>query len=234
LAICQEINDQQCISGRLTNIGDIYFLEGDYSKAINYQVKALKIAKKLKIKYRIAEIHFHLAQVFNAQRDFLKADIHIDTCIQLRRESQNNEGLANALVLKAQILMSQKSLLKAEESAEIALEIAQKFNLIHVKRDAHKILGDIFEQKGDFSKAFFHLKEFQIVKDSLFNIEKSKVFIRKELEKKYQLTELNNKKKQALKEVELRNQKERLNQLIWIGVLVIISLSVVVYLIYNK
>jgi len=234
LAICQEINDQQCISGRLTNIGDIYFLEGDYSKAINYQVKALKIAKKLKIKYRIAEIHFHLAQVFNAQRDFLKADIHIDTCIQLRSESQNNEGLANALVLKAQILISQKSLLKAEESAEIALEIAQKFNLIHVKRDAHKILGDIFEQKGDFSKAFFHLKEFQIVKDSLFNIEKSKVFIRKELEKKYQLTELNNKKKQALKEVELRNQKERLNQLIWIGVLVIISLSVVVYLIYNK
>ena len=234
LAICQEIDDQQCISGRLTNIGDIYFLEGNLSKAISYQEKALRIAKKLKIKYRIAEIHFHLAQVFNAQKNYLKAELHIDTCVQLRKESQNNEGIANALVLKAQVLMSQKSLIKAQETAEIALETAKKFNLIHVKRDAHKILGDIFELKGDFPKAFFHLKEFQIVKDSLFNIEKSKVFIRKELEKKYQLTELDNKKKQALKEIELRNQKERINQLIWIGILVIISLSVVVYLIYNK
>ena len=234
LAICQEIDDQQCISGRLTNIGDIYFLEGNYGKAVSYQEKALRIAKKLKIKYRIAEIHFHIAQVYNAQSKFPKAEAHIDTCVRLRKESQNNEGLANAMVLKAQILMSQNALSNAQESAEIALEIAQKFNLIHVKRDAHKILGDIFENKGDFSKAFFHLKEFQIVKDSLFNIEKSKVFIRKELEKKYQLTELNNKKKQALKEIELRNQRERMNQLIWIGILVIISLSVVVYLIYNK
>jgi signal transduction histidine kinase len=234
LAICQEIDDQQCISGRLTNIGDIYFLEGNYGKAVLYQEKALRIAKKLKIKYRIAEIHFHMAQVYNAQSNFAKAEAHIDSCIKLRKESQNNEGLANAMVLKAQILMSQYALSNAQESAEIALAIAQKFDLIHVKRDAHKILGDIFENKGEFSKAFFHLKEFQIVKDSLFNIEKSKVFIRKELEKKYQLTELNNKKKQALKEIELRNQRERMNQLIWIGILVIISLSVVVYLIYNK
>jgi signal transduction histidine kinase len=234
LAICQEIDDQQCISGRLTNIGDIYYLEGNYTKAISYQEKALRIAKKLKIKYRVAEIHFHFAQIFTAQKNFLKAKAHIDTCFQLRKESQNNEGLATALVLKAQILMGQKSLMEAQVTAEDALEIAQKFNLIHVKRDAHKILGDIFEKKGDFSNAFFHLKEFQLLKDSLFNIEKSKVFIRKELEKKYQLTELDNKKKQALKEIELRNQKERLNQLIWIGVLVIISLAIVVYLIYNK
>ena len=234
LVICQEIEDQQCISGRLTNIGDIYFLEGNFSKAISYQERALKIAKKLKIKYRIAEIHFHFSQIYNAQLNFTKALSHIDTCAQLRKENQNNEGLANALVLRAQIFMNQKSLFDAQESAENALEIATQFNLIHVKRDAHKILGNIFEQKGDFSKAFFHLKEFQIVKDSLFTIEKSKVFIRKELEKKYQLTELNNKKAQALKEIELRNQKQRMNQLIWLGILVIISLSVVVYLIYNK
>lgn len=234
LAICQEIEDQQCISGRLTNIGDIYFIEGNYSRAITYQEKALKIAKKLKIKYRIAEIHFHLAQIYNAQSAFSKAILHIDTCAQLRTENENNEGLASAWVLRAQILMNQKTLFEAQESAEKALEIATKFNLIHVKRDAHKILGNIFEQKGDFSKAFFHLKEFQIVKDSLFTIEKSKVFIRKELEKKYQLNDLNNKKIQALKEIELRNQEERMNQLIWIAILVIVSLSVVVYLVYNK
>ena len=159
---------------------------------------------------------------------------HIDTSIQIRSENQDNEGVSSGRIVKATILVNENKLAEAKSQAEKALEIGQKYDLIHIKRDAHQILSLIYDKKGNSERAFFHYKNYQGLKDSLFNIEKSKVFIRKELEKKYQLTELNNKKKQALKEVELRNQKERLNQLIWIGVLVIISLSVVVYLIYNK
>jgi tetratricopeptide (TPR) repeat protein len=234
LSICQEINDQQCISGRLTNIGDIYFLEGNYVKALNYQRRALQIAKKLKIKYRIAEIHYHFAQIYTAQLDFRKASSHIDTCIQYREESQNIDGIAQALILKAHILTGNNSLSSARESAQSALEMAEEFNLIHIVRDANKILSDIFEQKEDFPRALYHLRKFQLVKDSLFNVEKSKILIKKDLESKYQLNELTAKKREALKDLEFRNQKERMAQLIWIAVLVIISLSIVVYLIYNK
>jgi signal transduction histidine kinase len=234
LKICEEIGDQQCISGRLTNIGDIYFLEGNLKKAYEYQIKAFRIAKKLGIKYRIAEIHFHIAQIHNAEKKFQLALSHIDTCINLRELNQDNEGLGSANILKASILSNLGSMAMAQEIAQQAYTIGKEYNLIHVKRDAHEILGKIFEEKGDFKQAFYHLKEFQILKDSLFNIEKSKVFVRKELEKKYQINEINNNKIRALRELEIRNQRERFNQLIWVGIVLIIVLSIFIYLFYSK
>jgi len=234
LKICEEIGDQQCISGRLTNIGDIYFLEGNLKKAYEYQIKAFRIAKKLGIKNRIAEIHFHIAQIHRAEKKFQLALSHVDTCINLRKLNQDNEGLGTAYILKASILSNLGSVEIAQKTAQEAFTIGNQYNLIHVKRDAHEILGKIFEEKGDFKQAFYHLKEFQILKDSLFDIEKSKVFVRKELEKKYQLNEINNNKIRALRELDLRNQRERLNQLIWVGIILIVVLSIFIYLFYSK
>ncbi|MCF8408106.1 MAG: tetratricopeptide repeat protein [Crocinitomicaceae bacterium] len=234
LKICEEIGDQQCISGRLTNIGDIYFIEGKYDKALYYQFKAQKIAQKIGIKYRIAEIQYHLAEIYNAQKKYALALSHIDTSIQIRSENQDNEGVSSGRIVKATILVNENKLAEAQSQAEKALEIGQKYDLIHIKRDAHQILSLIYDKKGNSERAFFHYKNYQGLKDSLFNIEKSKVFIRKELENKYQIEEINNKKKEALKQLELEKQNERINKLFWIGIILILSLLVVSYLIYLK
>ena len=54
------------------------------------------------------------------------------------------------------------------------------------------------------------------------------------MENKYQIEEINNKKKEALKQLELEKQNERINKLFWIGIILILSLLVVSYLIYLK
>ncbi len=234
LNICEEIGDKQCISGRLTNIGDILFLEGDFENALRYQVKAKKIAEEIGIKYRIAEIHYHLAEIFNAKKQFDKALAHTDTCMQLRIGTEDFEGIGMNSILKAQVLVNLKKTELAKIEAERAYKIAVENKLIHVKRDAHRILGLIYEKDKNAQKALFHIKNFHLIKDSLFNIEKSKVILRKEIEKKYQVEELNNKKIQAEKEFELEKQREKTSNLIWIGVVVIISLLVIAYLFYLK
>ena len=234
LKICEEINDQQCISGRLTNIGDIYFLEKNYKKALEYQFKAQKIALKLGIKYRVAEISFHIAEIYNAQGRYSLALTQIDSSLSLRSENKDNEGAANARILKAKILLNLEKFLDAQFEAEKAYQIGNEFNLIHIKRDAHEILSIIYEKNGDLTKALFHLKNYQILKDSLFNIEKSKVFIRKEIESKYQIKEIDEKKKQALKELQIANEKERFQRLMWFGFFIILSLIALFYLFYSK
>jgi tetratricopeptide (TPR) repeat protein len=49
LDICKEINDLQCVSGRLTNLGKIYQNKGDYRKALSYHFMALAISKQINI-----------------------------------------------------------------------------------------------------------------------------------------------------------------------------------------
>ena len=234
LLICEEIGDKQCISGRLTNIGDILFREGDIEKAILYQINAQKIAKEIGIKYRIAETHYHLAEIFNAKREFKIALKHIDTCIQLRIGTEDFEGIGTSSILKAQILLNLNRTIDAKKEAKSAYKLSSQNKLIHVKRDAHEILAEIYEKDGDADKALFHYKNFYLIKDSLFNIEKSKAILRKEIEKKYQVEEFNNKKIQSEKEFELANQKEKTSKLIWIGIITIIALIIISYLFYLK
>jgi tetratricopeptide (TPR) repeat protein len=62
LEICKEINDLQCVSGRLTNLGQIYQNKGDYRKALSYHFMALALVNSLIFRNRIAEVHENIAQ----------------------------------------------------------------------------------------------------------------------------------------------------------------------------
>ena len=234
LQICNEIGDLQCISGRLTNIGDIYFLEGNYEKALNYQKKALSIARKIGINYRKAEIHEHLAKIYNATNRYQLAIFHIDSSLNIRYLILENEGIGNSLVLKSNILLNQTKVNDALKIANEAMKIAKKFELIHVIRDANLVLSKIFEKNGSNDQAILSLKTYHFLKDSLLDIDKSKLIIRNELERKYELNELENKKIQSEKEFQLQQQKTKTKNIIWIGIVLIVSLSLVLYLFYQK
>ena len=234
LKICEEIEDLQCISGRLTNIGDIFFLKGEYKKALRYQINALKIARKIGIDYRIAEIHQHIAQVHNATKKFDLALNHIDSSISLRTKIQENEGIGNSLIIKSNILLNIKKNKDALIAADAAMKLANEYKLVHVKRDAHYILSQILEQNGTTLQALDELKKFHFLKDSLLSIEKSKLIIRNELARKYEINELKNKRIQSEKEYQLKEQKQKTRNLIWVGIIIISLLLGSSYLIYLR
>ena len=234
LQICNEIGDLQCISGRLTNIGDIYFLEGNFKKALNYQKKALAIANKIGINYRIAEIHEHLAEIYNSTNNYKLAIFHIDSSIYLRNLIQENEGISNSLVLKSTILLNQNKVNEALNTANEAMNIAEKFEFVHVIRDGNLILSQIFEKNGSQDNALKSLKKYHFLKDSLLDIDKSKLIIRNDLERKYELNELRNKKIQSEKEHQLQQQKTKTKNIIWIGIVFILSFVIVFYLLFQK
>jgi tetratricopeptide (TPR) repeat protein len=209
-------------------------LESDYKKALYYQKKALSIAGKLGINYRIAEIHHHLAQIYNATKKYDLAISHIDSSLNLRIAIQENEGIGNSLVIKSEILLNQDKIDEALSIANESLNISKKFGLIHLIRDGNLILSKIYETNGSKDKALKSLKTYHLLKDSLLDIDKSKLIIRNELERKYELNELKNKTIQREKEFQLQKQKARTKNIIWIGIVLTLSFFVLVYLLYQK
>lgn len=234
LEICTEIGDLQCISGRLTNIGDIYFHEGKLDLALKFQKKAHRIAKKIGINYRVAEIHQHLAEIFNEKKEYQLAISHIDSSIQIRNEIKENEGVAISLIIKANILLKWGQTNKAKVVALEAIAIGDNFNLVHIKRDGHLIMSQILEKNGDGQMALNELKTYHIFKDRLLNIDKSKLILRKELEENFKLKELNNKKIQSENRLKLKQEKAQRKILINISVSIIALLLIFAYIIYLK
>jgi serine phosphatase RsbU (regulator of sigma subunit) len=211
LDICNEINDLQCVSGRLTNLGEIYQNRGDYSKALNYHFMALAISKQINIRNRIADVHKNIAQNYNFTKKYDDAIKHIDSCVAIRKSIGDEEGLVSATLVLSQINYNQNRIKDAIENGNLALNSSLKLKLPYLIKDAHLVLSNAFSQQHNNDKSLFHFKQYIILRDSLYNIDKTKEIVRKELEfnfnKKQELQKLEVAKKLAETDAESRKQQ---------------------------
>ncbi len=211
LEICKDINDLQCVSGRLTNLGEIYQDKGDYKTALTYHFMALSISKQVNIRNRIAEVHENIAKNYNYTGNYADAIKHIDSCIALRKTIGDKEGLVSATLVLSQINYNQHQIAPAIENGSNALDASLKLNLPYLIKDAHQVLSNAYEQKRDGVKSLYHYKQYIKLRDSLYNIDKTKEIVRKELEfnfsKKQALQKLETAKKLAETNAESRKQR---------------------------
>lgn len=211
LDICKEINDLQCVSGRLTNLGKIYQNKGDYKKALSYHFMALAISKQINIRNRIADVHENIAQNYNFTKKYNEALKHIDTCIILRKTIGDEEGIVAATLVLSQINYNQNNVKDAIENGTQALTASLKLNLPYLIKDAHQVLSNAYNQQHNTDKSLFHFKQYIVLRDSLYNIDKTKEIVRKELEfnfnKKQELQKLEVAKKLAETNAESRKQQ---------------------------
>lgn len=211
LEICREINDLQCVSGRLTNLGQIYQNKGDFEKALNYHFMALHISKQLNIRNRIADVHENIAKNYNFTHRYEDAIKHIDSCKTIRTIIGDEEGLISATLVSSQIYFNQKNIKAAIDNGNSALHASLKLKLPYLIKDAHQVLSNAYNLQHNTDKALLHYKAFIVLRDSLYNIDKTKEIVRKELEfnfnKKEELQKLEVAKKLAETDAESRKQR---------------------------
>ena len=225
LEICREINDLQCVSGRLTNIGEIHQNKGEYEKALDYHFKALSISKQLNIRNRIADVHENIARNYNFTNKYNEALKHIDSCKTIRTIIGDAEGLISATLVLSQINFNQKNIKEAINNGNKALDASLKLKLPYLIKDAHQVLSNAFLLQHNSEKSLIHFKAFIVLRDSLYNIDKTKEIVRKELEfnfgKKEELQKLEVAKKMA--ETNAESRKQRIIIIFTIIALIILS-----------
>ena len=211
LEICREINDLQCVSGRLTNLGEIYQDKGDYQKALTYHFFALAISKQVNIKNRIAEVHENIAKNYNYTKRYEDAIKHLDSSTTIRKMIGDEEGQVSATLVLSQINYNQHQFKEAVENGTHALNAGLKLNLPYLIKDAHQVLSNTYDKLNNTDKALYHYKQYIVLRDSLYNIDKTKEIVRKELEfsfdKKQEIQKLAVAKKLAETDAESRKQK---------------------------
>ncbi|MCC6838075.1 MAG: tetratricopeptide repeat protein, partial [Bacteroidia bacterium] len=211
LEICTELNDLQCVSGRYTNIGQLYQNKNELEKAKEYHFKALAISKKINLKNRTALIHEHIARVFLKQKQYDQTKNNLDTSFSIRTTLNDKEGIASTQLVYAMYHGALNEMDKAIDMANQSLSGAERLQLPLLAKEAHELLSELYSKKNDAKNAFYHYKEFIILRDSIYNIEKTKEITRKELEfdfsRKDQLQKLEQEKQLSIAEQE--NEKQR-------------------------
>jgi len=108
-----------------TNIGNAYSRKGDYPKALDHYLKALKMAEELKEKVRIGNIYGNMAAVYMSQGEFSKCLDYNLKSLKIRQDLSDKAGIGmsycNIGVLY--IDMSEKGKVTNKDSlCEIALD----------------------------------------------------------------------------------------------------------------
>jgi tetratricopeptide (TPR) repeat protein len=162
-------------------------LEYHYSKVYDYSEKANWKNGMTVASGNLAQLYYDNGEVERSLEKHLQV-------LELSKEFNMVMGVAEQNVLIGQIYLEIGEINKALAFAHDALEISHNHNFQKFKRDALGILHKAYEKKNSINKAYGYHKQYVVLKDSLFNIEKMELISdmesRYETEKKDQQIEL--------------------------------------------
>jgi len=138
------------------NIGVAYKRMGDFRKAIEYQIRALRLAELLKDKLLMAQCHNNLGNSYNAAGDSRTAIEHHEKSLQIASgiadRVQTSEWLGNLGCAYDNL----GDYGKAIEYHNRSLDIAEAMANGHGQATCHNNLGSSLSHLGDFAKAIQH------------------------------------------------------------------------------
>mgnify|MGYP003583577293 CR=1 FL=1 len=215
------------------NIGLIYEEEGRYDKALKQYQQSLAAYQKAKDKLGESYSLEYIGYVFGLMKNYNPAIENLLKSLKLREELKDNYGISICLIELTEIYRDKKDYTKAIDYGQRAIAFSKEINYPDMVQKGYFLLSQIYEKKRDFNKAFDAHKNYVAVKDSIFNIAKSKQI--NELQTKYETEQKQQKINLLSKENTIQKLKLRQRE----GAILVISVSfllfsIIVYLLYNR
>jgi tetratricopeptide (TPR) repeat protein len=182
LQIYEEINNPNQAASMLGNIGEVYH---DLAKSEKKDSPKTDSLLSLALKY-----HFQALEIKQRQNDTKGVTI--------------NKGNIGAVFIK----------LKKHKEAEMhllqALILAKEIRALDILLAVENLLSDLYFQTSRYQLSLQHFKQYNLLKDSIFNKEKEKELIRHEMtyefEKKEALIKADQDKKEAIAATDKRDK----------------------------
>lgn len=223
LKIAEELNDSSKISNCLLNIGSIY-QQTKNPQALEYYQKALKLGNEGNNVSVILNTLVSIGDLFFSQNNYQKAFENYQQALKLAEEIGRKRVISDILNKMGTIYLKQKKYDKALNHTLKSLTIANELNLLKNKKDIYYQLSEIYSATNDYNNAYKNHKLFSQFKDSIYNNDNTRKITELEYTYKYekekQAIELEQQKKDAIRESEKKQQKTIIFSLVFGFVLV--------------
>ena len=208
-AIYTELKDTSGISKILNESGVVYEYKEDYKEAINRYTSSLKLAEaagdSLSVSYSLSNI----AGVYVIEKKYTEAEENLLRALNIRQLLKDSFAIALTFSDLGAAMNGKGDYPKAIKYLTLSNRVAEKLNYPELQSNNYNELSSVAQKQGDFQKAFYFFMKRTALRDSLFDIEKSKQ--EKEMAAKYET---------AKKEQQIHDQKNhiRLQNFLFIGI----------------
>ena len=176
LQLYKELGDKNGIARDLGNLGVIYTEQKNYGKALEYHLQSLKISEELGVKVETAASLGNIGYVY------------------LETAKDTTTGKHNLLALQ-----------KAKIYTDSAVQISKEIGDLNALSANYERLSEIQALLGDNKSALASYKNYTLLKDSMFNIEKDKKLTETAMQYAFDKKETAAREEQEKKDIRQRN-----------------------------
>lgn len=171
LEINQGLGNYRAVAGACNNIASAYMELNHLDRALDYYMKAFKIYDSLGVKIGVGIIQDNIGSLLYSKGDYRNALLYHFNALQIFNELKSDTRKCLTLKNIGSVYLKQNrpdvAVAYLNQSLDMAVGTGQK----DVARDVHQTLANAYEVIGSFPKAYYHLKNYQVLKDSMLNAE---------------------------------------------------------------
>lgn len=191
----------------------------DYQTAIDHFLMAKKMMEKINRSGGVANCNHNLASVYSRFRQPEKAYKCLMECLAYYRKENDWSGMAGALHGLGTTYRKLKQYDKSLESYKEALKVGQEHNLLGGVQFLYESMAQTYYDAHDYKNSTDYYVKYMILRDSIYNAEKSKQMM--ELETKYQ----SEKKEKEILSLTLKQKRKNLLVIVLLAIIVISALA---------
>ena len=188
--IAIEIQDKEGIIFGLHQLGYLYNATGKYQQALTCYRKAYEMCKSGDDQEAIFESLKGMGTAFCKLKQYLESEAYLSEALIIADKIPNKRLYENCLRQQAETYWASGKTNEAIATAEKAILLAKASKHYEVLYACDEILSEIYQKKGNFEKALLHFQRSENIKDSLFNLKRTRiiegVLTNYELDKKQQ------------------------------------------------
>jgi len=154
LSLNQNIGDRSKLSAVYNNIGNVYHMQGNYAKALEYYQQALSIFEEKNDKLRVGSLNYNIGTIHLYLSNFQTALDYYTKSLAIRQEIGDKKGILNVLMAMGQVLSeNSKDYVKALECYNKALSIATEIGGNSGIGHSYLGIASIFKFEGNLKDA---------------------------------------------------------------------------------
>lgn len=201
----------------LMNLATVYSLKGRFEESKELLREALKIAVDSINVFQQSKIHYTWGCVLELEEKFEEALEKFIIADNLAIKINYKNGIAKSSLKISKLYYKNKLLDKALTFALKSMKVSKETMIIKNIKEAAEWLSELYAKMNQSDIALEYYKLTSQMKDSLFNSKNQKVIIRQQIQYEYD-------KKEALSNLEIKQQKQQKYFYIIIGILLLFAL----------
>lgn len=176
-----------------------------------YSKKAYKLSQEIGDIRQQASAAEIIGMFFLSKKQNDSTLFYLQESLRLRKITKNQFGIASSLTKLGEFYLKINDFQNSKKYSEEALKICKEQNLPILAVIVYGNLTELYEKTGDYKNALYAYKKFILLKDSLNaqeNIKKiTQLSMQYEFDKQQKIKELEQQKKDAIKEAIIKRQR---------------------------